>query len=97
VTASNNGPDGVISLNLAVPLPATVLNPVWTPSIGSYNSATGEWTGLNLAPGGSVTLTLAGTVSPAATGSLTVSATVSPAPGVEDANSSNKTPPTRTP
>jgi uncharacterized repeat protein (TIGR01451 family) len=33
-TVTNNGPDGVISLNLAVALPATILNPVWTPSSG---------------------------------------------------------------
>lgn len=89
VTVTNNGPDGVISFNLATPLPTAILNPTRTPSAGSYNASTGEWTGLSLAPGGSVTLTIAGTVSPSATGTLTVPATVSPSPGVEDSNTTN--------
>lgn len=91
VTVTNNGPDSVISFNLAVPVPAAILSPTLTPSAGSYNAGTGDWTGLNLASGGSVTLTIAGATSPAATGTLTVSATVSPSPGVEDANTANNT------
>ncbi|MCX5849151.1 MAG: hypothetical protein NTW65_06850 [Deltaproteobacteria bacterium] len=91
VTVTNNGPDSIISFNLSVPLPATILTPVLTPSAGSYNAATGEWTGVSLASGGSVTLTIAGTISPAATGTLTVPATVSASPGVQDSNTANNT------
>ncbi len=91
VTVTNNGPDGVISLNLDATIPATILNPTRTPSSGSYNAATGEWTGLSLAAGASVTMTIAGTISPAATGTLTFPITVSPSPGVQDANTANNT------
>lgn len=89
VTVTNQGPDEVISLDLDLPLPGTLLNATLTPSAGSYNQSSGEWTGLNLASGGSVALTIAGTISPAATGSLSVSATVGPPPGVQDANAAN--------
>ena len=91
VTVTNNGPDSVISLDLEVPLPATILNPIRTPSSGNYNASSGEWTGLNLASGGSITLTITGTISPAATGTLTVPATLSPSPGVQDTNTANNT------
>jgi uncharacterized repeat protein (TIGR01451 family) len=91
VTVTNNGPDSIISFNLSIPLPAAVLNPILTPSAGSYNAGTGEWTGLNLASGASVTLTIAGTISPSATGTLTLPATVAPSPGVEDASMGNNT------
>lgn len=90
IIVSNNGPDSIISLNLSLSLPAALLNPVLTPAAGIYNASTGEWTGLNLAAGTQVILTVSGTVSPAA-GTLTVSATVTPAPGVQDANTANNT------
>ncbi len=89
VTVTNHGPDSVISFNLSLSLPAALLNVTRTPSSGSFNASTGEWTGLSLPSGSSVTLTIAGTVSPMATGTITVSATVSPSPGVEDANMAN--------
>ena len=91
VTVTNNGPDGVISLDLDATIPATILNPTRIPSAGSYNAATGEWTGLSLAAGASVTLTITGTISPAATGTLTFPITVSPSPGVQDTNTANNT------
>src|SRR5262245_31732325 len=65
-------------------MPAALLAPVFTPSAGSYDPATGIWSGLSLASGKSVTITLTGTIDPAATGSLTNTATVSPPPGVTD-------------
>lgn len=91
ITLGNNGPDGIISAVVSVPLPAAFQNAVWTPSIGSYSASTGLWTGLDLASGSTATLTLAGNISATATGSLAVQATVSPAPGVQDANSANNT------
>ncbi len=77
--------------NLSVPLPATILNPVLTPSSGSYNASTGEWTGLSFTSGSSVTLTITGTVSPSATGSITVPATVTVLPGIQETVTSNNT------
>ena len=91
VTVTNNGPDSIISLDLDVPLPTTILNATMTPSAGTYNASTGAWTGLSLTAGASVTLNIAGTISPAATGTLTVTATVSPSPGVQDVNTANNT------
>jgi large repetitive protein len=95
VTVTNNGGDSgystVYSLNLSVPLPSTIINAVWTPSTGSYSTSTGEWTGLTLAMGQSITLTIAGTIASTATGTLTVPATVTPAPGVQDTNTGNNT------
>jgi len=91
VTVTNNGPDSIISLDLDVTLPSTILNAVWTPSTGIYDKNTGAWTGLSLPSGASITLNIAGTISPAATGSVTVSATVATSPGVQDTNTGNNT------
>jgi uncharacterized repeat protein (TIGR01451 family) len=90
ITVTNNGPDTVSSVTLTDTAPAALLNPVFgTPSAGSYNPISGVWSGLSLASGQSVTITLTGTVDPNATGSLTSSVTVSPPPGVTDSNPAN--------
>ncbi len=70
ITVNNAGPSALNQINLADTLPAALLSPVFTPATGAYNSGTGAWTGINLAPGGSVTMTLSGTVNPTATGTL---------------------------
>jgi Domain of unknown function DUF11 len=55
-------------------------------------SGTVVWTGLNLAPGATLTLTLTGTVDPGlAAGSFTTCATVAVPPGVTDPNGANDT------
>jgi uncharacterized repeat protein (TIGR01451 family) len=90
ITVTNNGPSTVDAVNLTDTLPAALLNPVFgAPSAGSYDPATGIWSGLSLAAGQSVTITLSGTVDPAATGTLTNTATVSPPAGVTDPNPGN--------
>jgi uncharacterized repeat protein (TIGR01451 family) len=89
ITVGNNGPSTVSSLTLTDPIPSAFLNPVFTPSVGTYTSATGLWSGLNLASGQSVSLTLSGTIDPAATGSISNTATVSPSAGVTDTNTDN--------
>src|SRR5581483_4835722 len=66
-------------------------NPVFTPSVGSYDAATRVWSGLSLATGQSVTMAVTGTIDPAATGSLTNTATVAPPDGVTDPNPENNT------
>src|SRR5262249_58116749 len=53
------------------------------------NAATGVWSGLSLGAGQSVTITLTGTIDPAATGSLTNTAHVAPPTGVTDPNGTN--------
>src|SRR5213078_3799000 len=60
-----------------------------SPSAGSYNSGTGVWSGLSLASGQSVTITLTGTIDPTATGSEVNTVTVSAPAGVTDTDLSN--------
>jgi uncharacterized repeat protein (TIGR01451 family) len=84
ITVTNNGPEPVTSLTLTDTRPATLLNPVFTPSAGAYNPATGAWTGLALGAGQSVVMTFSATVSPSATGTLTNTATVAAPAGVGD-------------
>jgi uncharacterized repeat protein (TIGR01451 family) len=92
ITVTNNGPSTVTSLTLTDTLPTALLTPTFgTPSSGSYNSTTGLWSGLGLATGQSATITLSGTIDPAATGSLTNTVTVAPPNGVTDANPGNNT------
>ena len=91
ITVTNNGPSTVTSLTLSDPLPPALTGAVFAPSTGSYDSVTGAWTGLALAAGQSVTLTLTGVVSPAATGPLVNTAVVAPPAGVTDPNHGNDT------
>jgi uncharacterized repeat protein (TIGR01451 family) len=93
ITVTNNGPTIVQSLTVTDNIPAAILNPVFTPSRGSfsYNSSTGvgTWTGVALASGQSIALTLTGTVSSSTTGSLVNTASVAPLGGITDPNSAN--------
>ena len=91
ITVTNNGPSTISSLTLTNAIPAGLLNPVFTPSSGTYNSSSGVWNGLTLASGNSVTITLEGTIDPTATGSISNIVSVSPPSGVSDTNSSNNT------
>src|SRR4029450_10000518 len=71
IVVSNQGPSTVSRVILTDTVPAARLGPSFgAPSAGSYDPATGLWTGLSLAQGQSVSITLTGTVDPAATGSL---------------------------
>nr|MDJ0800986.1 DUF11 domain-containing protein [Calothrix sp. MO_167.B12] len=89
ITVSNNGPSTVNSLTLNDTVPASIENPIFTPSTGSYNNNTGAWTGLNLASGQSITLTIQGTVASTATGTITNTATVASPSGTTDPDNSN--------
>jgi uncharacterized repeat protein (TIGR01451 family) len=84
ITVTNNDPITVTSVTLNDTLPASIQSPVFTPSTGSYNNGTGAWTGLNLASGQSITLTVSGTIAASATGTLTNTATVAPPAGITD-------------
>jgi len=91
ITVTNNGPEAVSSLTLTDTATASLLNPVFTPATGTYNPATGAWTGLSLGSGQSVTMTMTATLSPAAVGTVTNTASVSPPAGVSDPTPSNNT------
>src|SRR5262249_38008990 len=84
ITVTNHGPSTVSSVILADAVPAALLDPVFTPSAGSYDPDSGLLSGLSLATDQSVTITLTGTIDPAATGTLTNTAHVAPPPGVDD-------------
>ena len=90
ITVTNNGPSTVTSLTLTDTIPAALLNTSFgTPSAGSYDSATGLWSGLSLASGQTVSITLTGTVDPNLIGSLTNTVTVAAPSGTTDTNSTN--------
>ncbi|MBD2038900.1 DUF11 domain-containing protein [Leptolyngbya sp. FACHB-321] len=89
ITVTNNGPSTVNSVTVTDTLPTAMQSPVFTPSTGSYNSSTGAWTGLTLASGQSITLTISGTVAASATGTITNTATVAPPSGTTDPTSGN--------
>lgn len=91
ITVTNNGPSTVNSVTVADTVPSTIQNPVFTASTGSYNSTTGAWTGLNLATGQNITLTMTGTVSSTATGTITNTATVAAPSGTTDPTAGNNT------
>jgi uncharacterized repeat protein (TIGR01451 family) len=100
VTVTNNAGTGGVgqtlnSINVVDTLPANLQGVTFTPSTGSYNSSTGAWTGLTLAPGQSITLTVAGAVKSTATidSNLINTATVSLPTGstLSDINLANNT------
>jgi uncharacterized repeat protein (TIGR01451 family) len=91
ITVTNNGPSTVTAVNLNDTVPAVLMNPSFMAASGNYDSGSGDWTGLNLATGQSVTMQLTGTVSPQATGNLTNSVTVLPSTGTTDTDMSNNT------
>ena len=83
ITATNHGQVPITSLWITRTIPAELLGLVYTPSTGSFDVASGLWTGLDLAPGGSATLALGATLSQSATGDITTSVHVNP-PGLVD-------------
>jgi uncharacterized repeat protein (TIGR01451 family) len=78
-------------VNLTSALSAALLNPVFTPGSGSYNSGTGAWTGVVLSPGGSISMTVVGTISAAATGTFVNEVTVAAVAPDVDPNGANNT------
>ncbi|NBR07406.1 MAG: DUF11 domain-containing protein, partial [Planctomycetes bacterium] len=90
ITVTNNGPSTISSFNMTDVIPSQLLNATFgTPSLGSYNNLTGLWSGLSLGTGNSVTITLGGTIAPAATGSITNAVSVTAPNGVTDTKLSN--------
>ncbi len=91
ITVTNNGPSTITEFGLTGNLPAGLLNPIiGTPSAGSFNPGTGLWSGLNLATGQSVSITLTGLIDPNYTGAtINNTVTVSPPAGVTDPNMTN--------
>src|SRR5262249_17560823 len=94
ITVSNNGPDTVSNVTLIDAIPATLLNATFgIPSQGSYNAATGAWSGLNLASGQAAFITLSGLIGPNATGTISNAVTVFAPTGVAETNPANNAAP----
>jgi uncharacterized repeat protein (TIGR01451 family) len=89
ITVTNNGPSPVSSVTLTDPIPPGLLLASFTPSTGAYDLTSGLWSGLSLASGQSVTMTLTGTIDPTATGTIANIVTVAPPAGVPDTDPTN--------
>src|SRR5262249_60224074 len=88
-TVTNTAPTSALSLHDALPISAALLNPNFAPSAGAYDTNTRIWSGLSLASGQSVSMTLTGTIASNATGSLTNTVTVAAPSGTTDTNPAN--------
>ncbi|GAB4214507.1 MAG: hypothetical protein OHK0012_12690 [Synechococcales cyanobacterium] len=93
ISVTNNGPATLNRITVLDNLPSAVTTPTFMPSTGTYNPITGLWTGLSLAPGNTITLTITGTVGSSTPGGtiLANQVTVFPPSGVSDANPLNNT------
>jgi len=92
ITVTNNGSTRPLTnLTLIDTLPSALLEPTFTTTSGTYDPATGVWSGLNLGSNQSITLTLTGIIRPDATGTLTNSVTVTAPEGVRETNLTNNT------
>ncbi|WP_316805628.1 beta strand repeat-containing protein, partial [Pedobacter nototheniae] len=94
ITVTNNGPSSLVAADAIVVtdnLPAgfTPNAGTYTTSAGTYNSTNGNWTGLTLTTGQSVTLTIAGKLSGSATGVISNTASVAPPVGTTDPDLTN--------
>lgn len=100
ITLTNSGTSALVAsdvIKVLDNLPTGFTAPTYTAGMGTYNNANGDWTGLTLASGQSVTLTIAGTVAANATGSLSNTVSVTVPVGITDPNTANNTATVTTP
>lgn len=89
VRVTNKGPNTVTSVNVIDTVPPALSGVTYAPASGTYNSGTGDWAGLSLAPSGFVTMVVSGTIASSATGTLTNTVKVSPPLGLTDPTPAN--------
>lgn len=96
ISASNAGPGAISGVTVVDNFPAAVTSATWTCSApyGSNCGLVGSGSGslnkvVNLAPGGSATLTVNATLDPSATGTLSNTATATIPTGYTDPNTGN--------
>ncbi|MDR3651387.1 MAG: Ig-like domain-containing protein, partial [Paludibacter sp.] len=93
ITVTNNGPSSILpadQFTVSDYLPGGYTATSFTPSSGVYDQATGNWSGVSMTNGQSVTLSISGIVNAGITGTLTNTATVAPN-GIPDPDYSNNT------
>jgi uncharacterized repeat protein (TIGR01451 family) len=92
ITVRNDGPSTIAGFTLNDTTAPTLGGATFgAPSAGSYDPVTGAWSGLTLATGQSVTITLTGIVPAAASGNLVNTATATPPAGVIDPDPDDNT------
>lgn len=89
ITVTNLGPNSVEELFVVDQLPGTISEAAFTPSEGEYDAMSGLLSGLVLASGQEVQLTVAGLLAATATGTLENRAVVSVATGFVDPDMAN--------
>ena len=89
IIVTNNGSSALTSYDLDIVLPAGFTVGATTAEAGSYDPATGAWTGIQFGSVETLTLTITGTVAAGTTGNLVASATVATPPGVTDGMAEN--------
>jgi uncharacterized repeat protein (TIGR01451 family) len=80
ITVTNAGPSTSTGVTIADTLPAGLSNPQYSivSGGGTFDSSTGQWTGLNLTAGSSATLQIVATVDNNTSGTIVNTAVVSP-------------------
>ncbi|MBC6110040.1 DUF11 domain-containing protein, partial [Pedobacter sp. CCM 8938] len=94
ITLTNNGTSKMLTsdvIKVVDVLPSGFTASSFNASAGTYNSTNGNWTGLTLSNGQSVTLTITGTVAASSTGALSNTVTLTPPTGITDPTSGNNT------
>ncbi|QPH40491.1 DUF7507 domain-containing protein [Pedobacter endophyticus] len=92
ITLSNNGPTSLLAADVVKineNLPVGYTASTFTPSVGTFDKNTGNWTGLTLGQGQSATLTIVGQVATNAVGSLSNTVSVTAPTGTTDNNTAN--------
>ncbi|SMC70486.1 DUF7507 domain-containing protein [Pedobacter africanus] len=92
ITLSNKGISAMSAadvLKVTDVLPPGFTGASYNASAGTYNAATGDWTGLTLASGQNASLTITGKVAASATGTLTNKAVLTVPAGITDPTGTN--------
>ncbi len=85
ITVGNHGPETISAVTLVPSLPSGLSSPSFDPDTGSYSASNDRWTGLSLAPGDEVSMTMTVNVATSVSSSRTTSVDVLPV-GHADAN-----------
>ena len=94
ITVGNTGSSNncsVTALTVNDPLATGLSNPTYTASTGTYDSASGNWTGLNLGPNQTIALTVKATVTASAGSTVTNVATLTLPDGINNTGTGSAT------
>ncbi len=92
IVVTNNGPTTIQSFQLIETLPNVLSNVTYTPSAGTYDAVSQQWTGFgDFTEGSTLTLTVQGTIDSAAMGTMTNVVSVVPPAFAPDRDPTNNT------